>query len=87
MHVEAETDFESLVQAIQARKMVEPAIFLLEMCKPLVGCARELYRMGDPLVQLLFAPHVRPAIERVLSSSDNVEHLITRLEGTRGTRT
>lgn len=84
MHVEAETDFESLVQAIRARKLVEPAIFVLEMCKPLVGCARELYRMGDPLVQLLFTPNLRPAIERILSSSDNVEHLIRRLEDTRG---
>lgn len=83
MHVEVETDLESLAQAIRARKLVEPAIFVLEMSKPLVGCARELCRMAEPLMRILFTPTLAPAVERVLSSSENVELLIRRLEDTR----
>lgn len=86
MHAEAETDLESLAQAIRARKLVEPAIFVLEMSKPLVGCARELYRMSEPLMRMLFTPTLAPAVERVLSSSENVELLIRRLEDTRGSK-
>jgi hypothetical protein len=84
MHVEAESDFESLVQAVRARKLVEPAIFMLEMCKPLTGCAREFYKVSEPLIQLFFKHTLGPAIDRVLSSSQNVELLIRRLEDTRG---
>jgi hypothetical protein len=84
MHIEVETDLESLVQVIQGRKLVEPAIFVLEMSKPLVGCARELYRITEPLMRMLFTPTLAPAVERVLSSSENVELLIRRLEGARG---
>lgn len=84
MHVEAETDLECLVQAIRARKLVEPAIFVLEMSKPLVGCAREVYKVGEPLMRMLFSPTVAPALERILSSRENVELLIRRLEDTKG---
>ncbi len=84
--MEPEAELEPLVQAIRAQKLVEPAIFILEMSKPLVGCAREVYRVAEPLMRMLFTPTLAPAVERVLSSSDNVELLIRRLEGTRGSR-
>jgi hypothetical protein len=85
MRGEADADLECLVRAIRARKLVEPAIFVLEMSKPLVGCAREIYKVGEPLMRMLFSSAFAPALERVLSSSDNVELLIRRLEDAKGT--
>jgi hypothetical protein len=84
MRTEADTDLECLVQAIRARKLVEPAIFILEMSKPLVGCAREIYKVGEPLMRMFVSPAFAPALERVLSSSENVELLIRRLEDSKG---
>lgn len=63
--------------------MVEPAIFLLELGKPLVGCLRELYGMSEPLQRLLFGREYAPVIRELLSSSDAVERLIVLLESTR----
>ena len=48
---------EPLVEAIIRRKLCEPAIFILEMCKPLVGCMRELYGIGEPLASALLYDH------------------------------
>ncbi len=84
MSAEADNDLECLVQAIRTRKLVEPTIFILEMSKPLVGCAREIYKVGEPLMRMFFSPAFAPALERVLSSSENVELLIRRLEDTKG---
>ena len=72
-----------LVEAIARRGLVGPAIFLLEMGKPLVGCLRELYAASEPLVRPLFGPSVAPAIERALRSSEETERLIQLLEGCR----
>ncbi|MEY4668968.1 MAG: hypothetical protein RL518_1667 [Pseudomonadota bacterium] len=65
--------------------MVEPSIFLLEMCKPLVGCLRELYSMSEPLLHMLLGSSLAPALKRVLQSSDETELLIRALEGARHT--
>jgi hypothetical protein len=70
----------SLAASIRRRGLREPAIFALELCKPLVGCVRELYGMGKPLVTLLVGSAAAPAIEEVLTSSDSVERLIQLLE-------
>lgn len=71
---------QTIVQSILARGLAEPAIFLLEMGKPLVGCLRELGRMGDPLVRLCFGEGLAGAIEGVLADDANVERIITGLE-------
>ncbi|NDF16217.1 hypothetical protein EB061_13020 [bacterium] len=72
-----------LVDAIVKRRMVEPSIFLLEMCKPLVGCLRELYGMSEPLLDTLLGSSLAPALKRALQSSDDTEVLIRALEDTR----
>jgi hypothetical protein len=63
--------------------MVEPAIFFLELSKPLVGCMRELYGMSEPLVRALFGTKGSPALSAALSSAENVERLIVMLESER----
>jgi hypothetical protein len=63
--------------------MVEPAIFFLELSKPLVGCMRELYGMSEPLVRALFGAKVSPALSAMLLSAEHVERLIVMLESER----
>ena len=74
---------EPLVEAIIRRKLCEPAIFILEMCKPLVGCMRELYGIGEPLASALLGPKFAPALRAALASSEAVEDIIQRLESSR----
>ena len=63
--------------------MVEPAIFFLELSKPLVGCMRELYVMSEPLLRTLFGANASPALGTMLSSAEHVERLIVMLESER----
>ena len=72
-----------LVDAIVRRRMVEPCIFMLEMCKPLVGCMRELYSMSEPLMNIVFGSTLAPAFKRALQSSEETELLIQALERSR----
>ncbi|MEN9847035.1 MAG: hypothetical protein RIS36_2182 [Pseudomonadota bacterium] len=76
-------DVQPLVDAIVRRRMVEPSIFLLEMCKPLIGCLRELYGMTEPLLHTLLGSSLAPALKRALQSSDDTEALIQALEQAR----
>lgn len=71
---------DTVAEAILARKLEAPAIFLLELCKPLVGCMRELYGIGEPIACALLGRESAPALRQVLSSSESVEDLIRRLE-------
>jgi hypothetical protein len=79
-------ELQPLVDAIVRRRMVEPSIFLLEMCKPLVGCFRELYAMSEPLLHTLLGSSLAPAMKRALQSSDETEVLIQALEEARAAR-
>lgn len=63
--------------------MVEPAIFFLELSKPLVGCMRELYGMSEPLARTLFGATLSPAVGTMLSSAEHIEQLIVMLESKR----
>lgn len=74
---------EALASSIRGKGMVEPAIFFLELSKPLVGCMRELYGMSEPLLRTLVGGALSPAIRELLSSAEHVEKLITMLESER----
>jgi len=80
---DATVDVKPLIDAIVNRRLVDPAIFLLEMSKPLVGCLREAYAFGEPLIQLLVGPTLASAMRGVLTSSDEVERVVSLLEATR----
>ncbi len=71
---------QQLADALKGRGVVVPAIFILELCKPLTGCLRELYGASESLQELVFGRELLPAIKEVLASSDRVEQLITLLE-------
>lgn len=76
-------NLEQLAQILVERKMVAPAIFLLELSKPLVGCARELYGVTEGLQRVLFGAQVLPVLRDLLASSESVERLIVLLEQSR----
>jgi hypothetical protein len=71
---------EELAASIQRRSLVEPAIFFLELMKPLVGCMRELYGVSEPLQRTLFGKEILSSVRELLASRENVETLITLLE-------
>ena len=80
MDASSQTLLEELADALQRRRLVAPAIFFLELTKPLVGCMRELYGVSEPLQRALFGKEIVPSLRELLASSDNVEKLITLLE-------
>ncbi len=71
---------EQLAQVIIERRLVTPAIFLLELSKPLIGCARELYGASEGLQRVIFGAEYSLALKEVLSSVKRVEDLIVLLE-------
>lgn len=77
---ESPETIEQLAEAVRCRGLESPAIFFLELCKPLTGCLRELYGVSEPLETLVFGRTLLPALKQVLSSSEHVERLITLLE-------
>lgn len=80
MSAHATDPLQSLADAIVRRGLREPAIFMLELCKPLVGCMRELYGVGEPILRTVVGSERAPQLRDVLESSDRVEQLIERLE-------
>ena len=82
----SDDQLQSIADAIVRRGFREPAIFILELCKPLVGCMRELYGVGEPVASALFGGERAPIAREILQSSDTVEALITVLERTRAER-
>ena len=78
--VETQAHVDAVASAILSRGLAEPAIFLLEMGKPLVGCLREVERLSHPLVTLLLGSGASAAIETLLADGQNVERVISALE-------
>lgn len=74
---------EQIAQVLIERRLVAPAIFMLELSKPLVGCARELYGVTEGLQQALFGSQLVPALKELLSSVERIEELIVLLEQSR----
>lgn len=74
---------DSVAGAIARRGLCEPAIFVLELSKPLVGCMRELCAVGEPIAAALLGGAWGPKLREVLASSESVEALIQRLEHVR----
>jgi hypothetical protein len=71
---------EQLAEIVRRGRMVAPAIFMLELCKPLTGCARELYVASESLQALIFGRTPLPVLRTLLSSSARVEELVQLLE-------
>jgi len=74
---------QAISDAIVSRGLREPAIFLLELCKPLMGCMREVYTVSEPLTTSLAGSERALTVRELLSSNSAVEQLILCLERSR----
>lgn len=76
-HTEVLTE---LSQSIKKRGLQAPAVFFLEMHKPLIGLFEAFALISAPLTSLLFGAKYSRIIPIVFSSVSNVECLIRLLE-------
>lgn len=66
--------------AVLQRRMTVPAVFFLEMYKPLTTCIQAAVVFSLPLLVPLFGSRLALRVVKVLDSRDNVEKLIRLLE-------
>jgi len=77
---------QALAQAIVRRRLEVPAVFFLEMNRPLSFLAGQGVLASLPLLGLVTDPGTVERFARVLDSPENVERLITRIEELAGAR-
>jgi hypothetical protein len=81
---EKETSEDEVLQRVarevSLRGMEAPAIFFLEMYKPLLGVMQNVSLIGRPVLAMLLGAHSAAALDHVLQSRGNVEKLIALLE-------
>ncbi|MCS6776170.1 MAG: hypothetical protein RMJ43_01335 [Chloroherpetonaceae bacterium] len=79
---EAERDalIEQVARLVDARGLHLPAIWFLELHKPLCFLASQSVLLGSGFLVPLFGPHRVQQWARLLESRDNVERLIQRIE-------
>jgi hypothetical protein len=68
---------------ISRRKLIAPAIFALEMYKPIYGLFREGAVASAPILYPLVGGNLYNALCSLLNSSENIESLILKLESLR----
>ncbi len=69
-----------LATAVRTRRLEVPAIFLLELCKPLSTVAYATSIMSAPLLHAIFGGQRTQKLTAVLESRENIEALIVMLE-------
>ncbi len=75
-----DVDLDLVASEIAKRRMLAPAIFVLEMYKPLLGVFRESCTFVSPLLTPLVGSQLVNLFSKILESSHSVESLILRLE-------
>ena len=69
-----------LATIVRTRRLEVPAIFLLELCKPLATVAHSAGVMASPLLNALFGIRGGGKLVSLLESRENIEALIVLLE-------
>ena len=69
-----------IAEGINARGLTAPAIFFLEMQKPLATVTGALYSVAEPFAQFLFGAEFARSAGQILSSRETAEELIRMLE-------
>lgn len=77
---EQEQLLQELAQSVRMRRLEVPAIFLLEMCKPLSSLAHSVGVMSAPLLYALFGAQNGQKLLSLLESRTSIEQLICLLE-------
>ena len=69
-----------MADRIKALGLAEPALFFLELYKPLHGLLHAGAVVAEPLLSLFFRCDTIRRVSSVLESRDNIEKLLTMLE-------
>lgn len=69
-----------IAQEIVDRGMVAPAIFFLELIKPLSFIGSQVMVMANPIVQLIFTSKLYWEFTVLMEDRENVEFLIREIE-------
>ena len=77
---ETERTLERLAQQVVARGLAVPAILFLEMNKPIAFLLGQSVLLGAPALSPFLGVANVEDLAEVLSSRDNVEHLLRRIE-------
>lgn len=75
-----EIDIEVLSRAVIERKLEAPAIFFLEMYKPMTTVLQHLVLVSVPLLAPLFGSYNVNRVLAVLEDRENIEALIQKIE-------
>jgi hypothetical protein len=78
---EADVILDRLARRIQELRMTSPAIFFLEMYKPLLNLMHSTAIVGTPLIHAVIGEQQAAQLREALQSREKVEALIRRLEG------
>lgn len=71
---------ERFAAGVARRGLTVPAIFILELHKPLTGLGHLVAEAFDPLTRCLVGSDRAAAVLKLLESRDNIEFVIARLE-------
>jgi hypothetical protein len=71
---------DQVASALKRRGLAMPAVLLLEMHRPLMGCMREMYTMVEPVALAVFGSTWMPVVRELLNSPEDVDRLIESLE-------
>ena len=78
--MQTEATIRALATQVHKRGMALPAIFFLEMYKPLSGVAHAAALVSSPMLIPFFGPERYEAALRVVGSRDALEQLIQEIE-------
>ena len=70
----------SLADKICKRGLEGPAVFFLELHKPMLGMIREFASIGSPVFVMLFGEDFSKTLRAMLESQENIERLIQLIE-------
>ena len=71
---------EEIALAIKSRKLEAPAVFLLELCKPLITLLYTGSLVTEPILNLLAGSKRIEQLKLILNDREKVEQLIRLLE-------
>ena len=74
-------DIQAIASKIKAQGFEVPAIFFLELCKPLRGMGKFWLEGMGRLLPIVVGPKLASFLETILESPEMVEELIENLEG------
>lgn len=70
----------TVARYVHGKGLSVPAIFVLELHKPLTGLANAALLAGRPVLHTIFGRNKFQGLEEILESSERVEELIVAIE-------